>query len=68
MPGFTSTVQLDPSDPRVERYLTGHPIDCDGLPGWTPVTVSGFALGWGKRVGSTIKNHYPKGLRQRGQG
>ena len=30
-----------------------------------PVTVDGFPLGWGKRVGDTVKNHYPKGLRWR---
>jgi NOL1/NOP2/fmu family ribosome biogenesis protein len=30
------------------------------------VCVGGFALGWGKRVGGTVKNHYPKGLRWRG--
>ena len=35
-------------------------------PGWVLVTVDGFPLGWGKRVGSTVKNHYPKGLRRRG--
>ena len=29
-----------------------------------PVTVDGFAIGWGKRVGDIVKNHYPKGLRR----
>ncbi len=32
--------------------------------GWTLMTVDGFSIGWGKRVGMTIKNHYPKGLRR----
>jgi NOL1/NOP2/fmu family ribosome biogenesis protein len=29
------------------------------------VCVDGFPLGWGKRVGSVVKNHYPRGLRRR---
>jgi 16S rRNA C967 or C1407 C5-methylase (RsmB/RsmF family)/NOL1/NOP2/fmu family ribosome biogenesis protein len=58
-----SRIDLPLESPDVLRYLTGHTIEAEGPPGWWPVTVDGFALGWGKRVGSTIKNHYPKGLR-----
>ncbi|WP_334294509.1 methyltransferase RsmF C-terminal domain-like protein [Roseburia sp. AM51-8] len=25
--------------------------------------MDGYALGWGKLTGTTMKNHYPKGLR-----
>jgi 16S rRNA C967 or C1407 C5-methylase (RsmB/RsmF family)/NOL1/NOP2/fmu family ribosome biogenesis protein len=57
---------LRPGDPRVDRYLEGHPIHDPGSPGWVPVTVDGFAIGWGKRVGNVVKNHYPKGLRRPG--
>ena len=32
--------------------------------GWCLITADGYALGWGKGDGSTIKNHYPKGLRR----
>ncbi len=32
--------------------------------GWTLMTVDGFSIGWGKRVGTMVKNHYPKGLRR----
>lgn len=53
-------------DDAVERYLAGHPIESAGEGGWIPVCVDGFALGWGKRVGTTVKNHLPKGLRWRG--
>lgn len=66
LPNFARRVSLEVGDRRVEEYLAGHPIEGEGPPGWLPVTVDGFALGWGKRVGRTIKNHYPKGLRQRG--
>ena len=33
--------------------------------GWVLVCCGGISLGWGKAVGSIIKNHYPKGLRKR---
>ena len=56
-------VELEVGDPRVQRYLEGHPLDAPGRTGWVPVTVSGFALGWGKRVAGVVKNRYPKGLR-----
>lgn len=30
--------------------------------GWVLITVDGFALGWGRRVGAVVKNQYPRGL------
>jgi NOL1/NOP2/fmu family ribosome biogenesis protein len=44
--------------------MTGEPRLSAGEPGWVLVTVDGFGLGWGKRTGGTLKNHYPKGLRR----
>ena len=61
-------VLLKPDDPAVDSYLRGEPIRGAGAKGWTLVTVDGYPLGWGKRVGEVIKNHYPKGLRRRGHG
>jgi NOL1/NOP2/fmu family ribosome biogenesis protein len=61
-------VRLAPDDPAVDAYLRGEPIRGAGRKGWVLVTVDGYPLGWGKRVGDTIKNHYPKGLRRRGHG
>jgi 16S rRNA C967 or C1407 C5-methylase (RsmB/RsmF family)/NOL1/NOP2/fmu family ribosome biogenesis protein len=63
--GFSRPVRLEREDPRVTAFLTGAPIQEPGPPGWVPVLVNGFALGWGKRVGRVVKNHYPKGLRWR---
>lgn len=57
-------VNLTNHDPRLQRYLQGHPLAAPGVPGWTLVTVDGFALGWGRRSGDTLKNAYPKGLRR----
>ncbi len=57
-------------DPRVLRYLHGETVEitdaqCTGDPtdGFGCVTVCGCPLGGAKRVGNTLKNHYPKGLR-----
>ena len=40
------------------------PIEEEGESGWLLVTVDGFPLGWGKRTGRIVKNHYPRGLRR----
>jgi NOL1/NOP2/fmu family ribosome biogenesis protein len=58
-------VVLAPGDAATLAYLRGEAIRAPGSPGWTLVTVDGFPLGWGKRVGDVVKNHYPKGLRWR---
>jgi NOL1/NOP2/fmu family ribosome biogenesis protein len=58
-------LDLRPDDPAVAAYLRGEPLRAAGPQGWVVVRVDGFPLGWGKRVGETVKNHYPKGLRRR---
>lgn len=51
-------------DPCVERWLRGEAIPArTAAAGWTAVLVDGFPLGFGKTSGGTVKNHYPKGLR-----
>ena len=47
-------------DARVSAYLRGETVEDDGANGWCVVCVDGYPLGWGKRVGGTVKNHYPK--------
>jgi NOL1/NOP2/fmu family ribosome biogenesis protein len=49
---------------KAARYLAGETLTKSGEPGWVLVTFDGFPLGWGKRSGDVIKNHYPKGLRR----
>ena len=55
-------------DPRLAAYLAGHDLPAAELPpgpdGWTLVAVDGFGLGWGKRAGGRLKNHYPHALRR----
>lgn len=57
-------LELEPQDPRLDRYLQGHPLPEPGAAGWLLVTVSGFPVGWGRRAQGIVKNAYPKGLRR----
>jgi NOL1/NOP2/fmu family ribosome biogenesis protein len=47
----------------VARYMRGEALDAPGPDGWVLIAVEGFPVGWGKRAGGLIKNHYPKSLR-----
>ena len=47
----------------VARYMRGETLEAPGPDGWLLATVDGFPVGWGKRSGGVIKNHYPKSLR-----
>ena len=62
------SINLPVSDDRVIRYLKGETLDVDDLAapkakGWQLVCVDGFALGWGKLSGGTLKNKYCTGWR-----
>lgn len=59
-----SVCALTAQDERIGNYLKGATIESQGEKGWQLVTVDGYSLGWGKLVGTTLKNHYPKGLRK----
>jgi 16S rRNA C967 or C1407 C5-methylase (RsmB/RsmF family)/NOL1/NOP2/fmu family ribosome biogenesis protein len=56
--------RLDLDVDAARRWIAGEPVNVAGEAGWVLVTVDDFALGWGKRSGTTVKNHYPKGLRR----
>ena len=62
--GGARTLELAVGAPELTRYLQGDVLDAPGEDGWLLVTVSGFALGWGRRSQGTVKNFYPKGLRR----
>ncbi len=46
-----------------EKYLHGETIPCEFDKGWCAVCIENVAMGGGKAVNKTLKNHYPKGLR-----
>ena len=58
-------LDLEADDPHLTAYLNGEAIRLgEHAPnGWLVVRSHDFGLGWGKRVGDTLKNHYPKNLR-----
>ena len=55
------TLALPISIEQVEAYLRGETLESPGPAGWVLVTVAGYPLGWGKRVGGVVKNHRPRG-------
>ncbi|MCH3922954.1 RsmB/NOP family class I SAM-dependent RNA methyltransferase [Limosilactobacillus sp.] len=56
---------LELTEEQWRQYVHGDVITIDqpGKNGWYLLTCAGHATGFGKRVGTTIKNFYPKGLR-----
>lgn len=63
---FKRRLELSGKDGQVRKYLRGEEIDSEGLAGgWCVLTYLGASLGGGKAVGDKIKNHYPKGLRNK---
>ena len=64
---FHNIVNLSSSDERVMRYLKGETLILSeneaSQKGWHLVCTDGFPLGWGKVVGTTLKNKYPAGWR-----
>lgn len=68
LPGeaFKQRLLFSPDDPDLMRYLRGEVLTppATGKDGWVSIQVDGYPLGWGKKTGGTIKNHYPKGLRR----
>lgn len=57
---------LDAPEKEVLRYLKGETLACDLPNGYGAVTVNGCPLGGIKVVNGVAKNHYPKGLRLKG--
>ena len=59
-------LELDARDAAVLRYLRGETLPCDLPSGYGAVTVCGCPLGGIKVTQGVAKNHYPKGLRLKG--
>lgn len=66
------TVPLSSDSPEIKAYLEGQALNLPaeafpllaGKKGWCLVLADKYSLGWGKLSGTTLKNHYPKGLRK----
>ncbi len=64
---FRNKLCLGGGDPRADEYLRGAEIDAPEVgAGYCAVIYEGAPLGGGKVSGGRLKNHYPKGLRNKG--
>ena len=67
---YRRRIELAADDPRVAAYLRGEELPLTATEaalgnGYAAVLFEGAPLGGGKIVGDRLKNHYPKGLRNR---
>ncbi len=63
---FKNKLSLTNGDPRLEKYLLGEEIEIDpDIKGWCAVLADDIPLGGGKASSGRLKNHYPKGLRNK---
>ena len=65
---FRRQLSLTAQDPRVAAYLRGEELpapELAGESGFAALLFEGAPLGGGKAVDGRLKNHYPKGLRNR---
>ena len=61
---FKNRLDLPCPSPEIDAYLKGNTLNVPNMPnGWCCVLAHGCPLGGGKVVSGTLKNHYPKGLR-----
>lgn len=56
-------IEFEYDSAEIKRFLSGNTISISNtLCGYMLITVNGFAIGFGKAVDGTLKNHLPKGL------
>ena len=64
-------VKLTCDNPQTIGFFNGQSVVLSDEPtaeckkGWALVCVDGYTAGWGKVNGTQVKNHYPKGLRNK---
>ena len=59
-----NTVRFDPEGPEIREYMHGNVLS-GTQKGWCLIKAGDYSLGWSKGDGRQLKNHYPKGLRNR---
>lgn len=66
-----NVVKLTCDDPQTTGFFNGQSVmlsdgqSAECKKGWALVCVDGYPAGWGKVNGTQVKNHYPKGLRNK---
>ena len=66
-----TVVKLTWDDPQTTGFFNGQSVmlsdeqTAECKKGWALVCVDGYTAGWGKVNGTQVKNHYPKGLRNK---
>lgn len=66
-----NVVKLTWDDPQTTGFFNGKSVvlsdeqAAECKKGWALVCVDGYTVGWGKVNGTQVKNHYPKGLRNK---
>ena len=66
-----NVVKLTWDDPQTIGFFNGQSVmlsdeqAAECKKGWALVCVDGYTAGWGKVNGTQVKNHYPKGLRNK---
>lgn len=66
-----NVVKLTWDDPQTTGFFNGQSVmlsdeqTAECKKGWALVCVDGYTAGWGKVNGIQVKNHYPKGLRNK---
>lgn len=66
-----NVVKLTWDDPQTTGFFNGQSFmlsdeqTAECKKGWALVCVDGYPAGWGKVNGAQVKNHYPKGLRNK---
>ena len=66
-----NVVKLTWDDPQTTGFFNGQSVmlsdeqTAEWKKGWALVCVDGYPAGWGKVNGAQVKNHYPKGLRNK---
>lgn len=66
-----NVVKLTWDDPQTTGFFNGQSVvlsdeqAAECKKGWALVCVDGYTVGWGKVNGTQVKNHYPKGLRNK---
>lgn len=66
-----NVVKLTWDDPQTSGFFNGQSVmlsdeqTAECKKGWALVCVDGYPAGWGKVNGAQVKNHYPKGLRNK---